>query len=214
MAALRRRRSRDAETFRKELAWREFSYHLLFHRPNLPLGDFRPEFDAFEWRSAPSALKAWQRGQTGYPIVDAGMRELWQTGWMHNRVAMIAASFLIKDLLIDWRKGEEWFWDPLVTRTRRKSGELAVGGGIRRRCGAILPNLQPGVAGRKIRSWKATMSALCARLASFRSLCPSALGCAGVVSRGEPPGTREGLPVTNGGACAGEGPRDGGIPRH
>ena len=114
MAALRRRRGRDVETFRKELAWREFSYHLLFHRPKLHRESFRPEFDAFEWRSAPSALKAWQRGLTGYPIVDAGMRELWQTGWMHNRVRMITASFLIKDLLIDWRKGEEWFWDTLV----------------------------------------------------------------------------------------------------
>jgi len=114
MAALTRRSGRDAETFRKELAWREFSYHLLFHRPKLGQENFRPEFDSFEWKSAPSALKAWQRGQTGYPIVDAGMRELWQTGWMHNRVRMIAASFLIKDLLIDWRKGEEWFWDTLV----------------------------------------------------------------------------------------------------
>lgn len=114
MAALRRRRGKGAETFRKELAWREFSYHLLFNRPMLHRQNFRSEFDAFKWRSAPAALKAWQFGQTGYPIVDAGMRELWQTGWMHNRVRMIAASFLIKDLLIDWRDGEEWFWDTLV----------------------------------------------------------------------------------------------------
>ena len=114
MEALRHKRSADAATFRKELAWREFSYHLLFHRPNLHRESFRPEFEAFEWRSASAALQAWQRGQTGYPIVDAGMRELWQTGWMHNRVRMIAASFLTKDLLIDWRNGEEWFWDTLV----------------------------------------------------------------------------------------------------
>lgn len=114
MAAVRRRRGGDAETFRKEVAWREFSYHLLFHRPKLHQESFRPEFDAFEWLNAPSALKAWQRGRTGYPIVDAGMRELWQTGWMHNRVRMIAASFLIKDLLVDWREGEAWFWDTLV----------------------------------------------------------------------------------------------------
>jgi len=114
MAAFRRRQGRDAETFRKELCWREFSYHLLFNRPRLHKENFRPAFDAFEWRSAPAALKAWQRGRTGYPIVDAGMRELWQTGWMHNRVRMIAASFLVKDLLIDWRTGEEWFWDTLV----------------------------------------------------------------------------------------------------
>ncbi|CAM5485635.1 deoxyribodipyrimidine photo-lyase [Mycolicibacterium aubagnense] len=114
MAALRRRRSQGAETFVKEVSWREFCYHLLFHKPALHRENFRPEFDTFAWRNAPAALKAWQRGQTGYPIVDAGMRELWQTGYMHNRVRMIAASFLIKDLLIDWRQGETWFWDTLV----------------------------------------------------------------------------------------------------
>jgi len=114
MAALRRRRGKDADTFRKEVGWREFSYHLLFNRPRLHKENFRPAFEAFEWQSAPAALKAWQRGLTGYPIVDAGMRELWQTGWMHNRVRMIAASFLVKDLLIDWRTGEDWFWDTLV----------------------------------------------------------------------------------------------------
>jgi deoxyribodipyrimidine photo-lyase len=114
MAALRRRSSGDADKFRKELAWREFSYHLLFHRPDIDRENFRPEFDDFGWETDASALKAWQRGETGYPIVDAGMRELWQTGWMHNRVRMIVASFLVKDLLIDWRKGEQWFWDTLV----------------------------------------------------------------------------------------------------
>jgi len=114
MAALRRRPGGDVEKFRKELAWREFSYHLLFHRPNIDHENFRPEFDDFGWETDASALKAWQRGETGYPIVDAGMRELWQTGWMHNRVRMIVASFLIKDLLIDWRRGEQWFWDTLV----------------------------------------------------------------------------------------------------
>ncbi|MEW9806469.1 deoxyribodipyrimidine photo-lyase [Mesorhizobium sp. ZMM04-5] len=114
MAALRAKQGRDAETFRKELAWREFSYHLLFRRPELHHASFRPDFDGFGWRRDPGGLKAWQGGQTGYPIVDAGMRELWQTGWMHNRVRMIAASFLIKDLLIDWREGEAWFWDTLV----------------------------------------------------------------------------------------------------
>ncbi len=114
MAALRRRRGKGADTFRKEIAWREFSYHLLFHRPKLHSENFRPDYDSFEWQGAPSALKAWQSGRTGYPIVDAGMRELWQTGWMHNRVRMIAASFLVKDLLVDWRDGEGWFWDTLV----------------------------------------------------------------------------------------------------
>lgn len=114
MAALRRKRGRGAESFARELAWREFCYHLLFHRQALHRENFRPEFDTFAWRSTPAALQAWQRGRTGYPIVDAGMRELWQTGYMHNRVRMIAASFLIKDLLIDWRDGEAWFWDTLV----------------------------------------------------------------------------------------------------
>lgn len=102
------------ETFLKELAWREFSAHLLHHVPTLPDQPFRTEFAAFPWRSDAAGLQAWQRGLTGYPIVDAGMRELWATGWMHNRVRMIVASFLIKDLLLPWQAGEAWFWDTLV----------------------------------------------------------------------------------------------------
>jgi deoxyribodipyrimidine photo-lyase len=105
---------RAAEKFLKEVLWREFSYHLLHHWPTLPAEPFRPEFRGFPWRSDAAGLKVWQRGQTGYPIVDAGMRELWATGIMHNRVRMIAASFLIKDLLIPWQEGERWFWDTLV----------------------------------------------------------------------------------------------------
>ncbi len=104
----------DAEKFLSELGWREFSYHLLFNNPALATRNYDRRFDAFPWRSDSYALSAWQRGLTGYPIVDAGMRELWATGWMHNRVRMIAASFLIKHLLIDWRAGEDWFWDTLV----------------------------------------------------------------------------------------------------
>ena len=104
----------DAEKFLAELAWREFSWHLLFHFPRLPTENFNPRFDAFEWRDDPKSLRLWQKGLTGYPIVDAGMRELWRTGWMHNRVRMVAASFLVKHLLIDWREGERWFWDTLV----------------------------------------------------------------------------------------------------
>lgn len=102
------------ETFQKELVWREFSYHLLFNWPTLPDKPFRPEFAAFPFGQDASALKAWQRGRTGYPIVDAGMRQLWHTGWMHNRVRMIVASFLIKHLLIPWQAGQAWFWDTLV----------------------------------------------------------------------------------------------------
>ena len=102
------------EVFLKELVWREFSYHLLHHWPTLPEEPFRPEFAKFPWATNNVQLKAWQRGQTGFPIVDAGMRELWHTGWMHNRVRMIAGSFLVKDLLIPWQTGEAWFWDTLV----------------------------------------------------------------------------------------------------
>ena len=104
----------DFDKFLAELGWREFSYHLLFHFPDLATRNFQPRFDAFSWRDDASALEAWRRGRTGYPLVDAGMRELWTTGYMHNRVRMVAASLLIKHLLIDWRKGEEWFWDTLV----------------------------------------------------------------------------------------------------
>ncbi|KAI93392.1 deoxyribodipyrimidine photolyase [Rhodomicrobium udaipurense JA643] len=103
-----------ADAYLREVGWREFSYHLLFHFPHLPEAPFRPEFEAFPWRDDETALEAWQRGRTGYPIVDAGMRQLWQTGWMHNRVRMIVASFLIKDLLLPWQTGADWFWDTLV----------------------------------------------------------------------------------------------------
>jgi deoxyribodipyrimidine photo-lyase len=102
------------ETYLSEIAWREFSYHLLFHFPTLPEQPLRTEFTNFPWAEDAKGLAAWRRGLTGYPIVDAGMRELWSTGWMHNRVRMIVASFLIKDLLLHWRHGEAWFWDTLV----------------------------------------------------------------------------------------------------
>jgi deoxyribodipyrimidine photo-lyase len=102
------------EAYLREIAWREFSYHLLFHFPHLPDKAFKPEFGRFPFRKDKLALQAWRKGQTGYPIVDAGMRQLWQTGWMHNRVRMIVASFLIKHLLVPWQTGEAWFWDTLV----------------------------------------------------------------------------------------------------
>ena len=100
--------------FLSEIAWREFCYVLLFHRPELATENYNADFDRMPWRMDPKALAAWQKGETGYPIVDAGMRQLWQTGWMHNRVRMIVASFLTKHLLLDWRHGERWFWDTLV----------------------------------------------------------------------------------------------------
>jgi deoxyribodipyrimidine photo-lyase len=97
-----------------EIGWREYAHHLLYYFPALPESNWRSNFDAYPWRINASDLNAWQRGRTGYPFVDAGMRELWQTGWMHNRVRMIAASFLVKHLRIDWRQGEVWFWDTLL----------------------------------------------------------------------------------------------------
>lgn len=103
-----------AGKFLSELGWREFSRHLLFDLPQLAEKNLQPSFDAFPWRNDAKALRAWQHGRTGYPIVDAGMRELWHTGIMHNRVRMVVASFLVKHLLIDWRDGEKWFWDTLV----------------------------------------------------------------------------------------------------
>jgi deoxyribodipyrimidine photo-lyase len=100
--------------FLSELGWREFSHHLLYQFPELPQKNLQAKFDRFPWREDAEALARWQRGQTGYPIVDAGMRELWQTGYMHNRVRMIVGSFLVKNLRLDWRHGERWFWDCLV----------------------------------------------------------------------------------------------------
>jgi len=100
--------------FAAELGWREFSHHLLYHFPETPTQPLRPEFARMRWRKNEEWLRAWQQGRTGYPLVDAGLRELWHTGWMHNRVRMVVASFLIKDLLIDWREGARWFWDTLV----------------------------------------------------------------------------------------------------
>ena len=112
--AAREKGGRGLETFLKELLWREFSHHLLWHRPEMPETPLRAEFAAFPWQEDAALLRAWQRGRTGFPIVDAGMRQLWRTGWMHNRVRMIAASFLVKHLLQPWQAGEAWFWDTLV----------------------------------------------------------------------------------------------------
>ncbi len=104
-------------TFLGELGWRDYAQNIILQRPDYAGRNYREPFDRFPWRTGAEAerdLQAWRQGRTGYPIVDAGMRQLWATGWMHNRVRMIAASFLIKHLLIDWREGERWFWDTLV----------------------------------------------------------------------------------------------------
>jgi deoxyribodipyrimidine photo-lyase len=105
---------RGAEAFLRQLYWREFAYHLLVHEPHTVDKPLRPAFAAFPWRADKEALKAWEEGQTGYPYIDAGMRQLWHTGWMHNRVRMAVASFLVKDLLIPWQDGAKWFWETLV----------------------------------------------------------------------------------------------------
>lgn len=103
-----------AEKFLAEIGWREFAYNLLFHVDELDRRSMRSEFDGLSWLDQPDVIEAWKQGRTGYPIVDAGMRQLLATGWMHNRVRMIVASFLVKHLLVDWRVGEQWFWDRLV----------------------------------------------------------------------------------------------------
>lgn len=102
------------DSFLREIGWREFCHSLLYHFPTLPERPLIPAFEAFPWTRDDKALTAWQRGQTGYPIVDAGMRQLWVTGWMHNRVRMIVGSLLVKHLLLPWQAGEDWFWDTLV----------------------------------------------------------------------------------------------------
>ena len=105
----------DLEPYLRELGWREFAHHLLYHFPDTPQANFNPRFDAFPWaQGAPALLERWQLGRTGIPLVDAGMRELWHTGWMHNRVRMVAASFLTKNLRQHWHHGARWFWDTLV----------------------------------------------------------------------------------------------------
>ncbi len=106
--------TKETEKFLKEIVWREFAYHVFYYLPEIPEEPMHNRFDAFPWREDTAALLVWQTGQTGYPMVDAGMRELWQTGHMHNRVRMITASFLVKHLLLPWQQGEAWFWDTLV----------------------------------------------------------------------------------------------------
>ncbi|MEV7604107.1 deoxyribodipyrimidine photo-lyase [Paenarthrobacter sp. NPDC089322] len=129
--AMGAKRSESAAIFASELGWREFCWHQYFHNPQLATANLRSEFDRFPWawpgasleapggkhpghQSAAEELHAWQRGRTGFPMVDAGQRQLWRTGWMHNRVRMVAASFLVKNLGIHWQLGEQWFWDTLV----------------------------------------------------------------------------------------------------
>jgi deoxyribodipyrimidine photo-lyase len=119
---LTRKPGDEALPYLRELGWRDFNMHLLQDFPALAWQPMQAKFAAFPAKDDRPSLRAWQRGLTGYPIVDAGMRQLWRTGWMHNRVRMIAASFLVKDLLIPWQRGEEWFWDTLVDADRAQNG--------------------------------------------------------------------------------------------
>ena len=105
---------KDLDHFLSELGWREFSFNLLYHFPFLPKENLQKKFDNFPWDNDKDKLMKWQKGLTGYPIVDAGMQELWQTGYMHNRLRMVVGSFLVKNLLLHWHHGERWFWDCLI----------------------------------------------------------------------------------------------------
>lgn len=107
-------RGSHAEAYIRQLGWREFAHHLLYHFPDTPENPLKAEFSHFPWQYNTERLRAWQKGITGYPLIDAGMRQLWQTGWMHNRARMVAGSFLVKDLLLPWQQGAAWFWDTLV----------------------------------------------------------------------------------------------------
>lgn len=126
--ALKDRRGKGLDVYGKELIWRDYAVNVICETPDYPVKNYRAGYGPELWRDpdidegVAADLKAWQQGRTGYPIVDAGMRQLWQTGWMHNRVRMIAASFLIKHLLIDWRHGEQWFWDTLVDADYSSNG--------------------------------------------------------------------------------------------
>ncbi len=150
--------------FISELLWREFSYHLLWHFPHLPDRPLRPAFSAMPWRDDPAGLRAWRRGRTGVPIVDAGMRQLWNIGWMHNRVRLIAASFLVKHLLIDWRQGAAWFLDTLVDAdlaNNSASWQWVAGSGAE--LGAVRAHLQSGSASAQIRPRRRLYPRPCSR---------------------------------------------------
>ncbi len=151
-AAARLAPQRDAEKFMAELGWRDFAAALLYRHPDLATRPLRREFERFPWRNDDEGFRAWAHGRTGYPIVDAGMRQLWRTGFMHNRVRMIAASFLVKHLLIDWRRGETMVLGHAHRRRSRQQPDgLAMGRGFRRGRRALFPHLQSGAPGRKVR---------------------------------------------------------------
>jgi len=130
----------DLDHFLRELGWREFSHSLLYHFPKLPRDNLQAKFNHFPWLENSEHLQSWQKGQTGHPLIDAGMRELWQTGYMHNRVRMVVGSFLVKNLLLHWRHGERWFWDCLLDAdlANNSAGWQWIAG-----CGTVFQGFQP-----------------------------------------------------------------------
>lgn len=151
---------------RRQVAWRDFCWHLYYHHPELPTENLRAEFDDFDWSwpgdSARAAhlATAWQRGRTGFALVDAGMAQLWQTGWMHNRARMVTASLLVKNLGLHWRVGEQWFWDTLVDADRRAippigSGWLAVAPTLRPISGCSIQSCKPRSSIPRAAMWRA-----------------------------------------------------------
>jgi deoxyribodipyrimidine photo-lyase len=167
------RRGKGWATFERELVWRDFTQELIAQFPQYPEASYRDQFTRFQWRDpetddgAKADLKAWQQGRTGYPFVDAGMRQLWHIGWMHNRVRMITASFLIKHLLIDWRHGERWFWDCLVDGDYANNGvnwQWVAGSGVDSsmfsRIMAPLSQSEKFDAGDYIREWVPELASL------------------------------------------------------
>lgn len=147
-SAIDRRIESDLDCFLSELGWREFSYYLLYQEPSLVREPLQRKFNDFPWLNDATAIRAWQHGMTGYPLIDAGMRELWRTGYVHNRVRMVTGSFLVKNLRAHWHHGEDWFWDCLVDAdlaNNSASWQWIAGRG------ALLPRLQPCHPERTIR---------------------------------------------------------------
>ncbi len=215
-ARLKGSRAGGFETFQSEILWHEFAAYLLWHNPTLPDVPMRAAFAGLPWRDDTDGLRAWSQGRTGIPIVDAGMRQLWQLGWMHNRVRMITASFLTKHMLLPWQRGRALVLGHAGRcRPRHQCGELAVGRRYRHRQPAVLPDLQPGHAGQEVRSRRPLRAAVRARGRRLaRSLAARPLGSAGSGARQGRPATRPRLSPSD--RRPRRGPRSGprGVPRH
>ena len=185
-----------AEKYVSELGWRDFSYALLAAHPDLADRPLRPEFETFPFREDEASFRAWTRGRTGYPVVDAGMRQLWRTGYMHNRVRMIAASFLIKHLLIDWRRGEAWFWDTLCDAdpaNNPASWQWVAGSGAD--AAPYFRIFNPGAAEREVRPRRRLRPPLGPRARAARGTPrPRAVARAGRRARPRWRGSRQDLP--------------------